>query len=200
MINSLFSPGDDWQNNACLDWSHDSIVLYINGYRKAADLLVRKVADTSSNQNILVYPIAFLYRQYIELQLKYIIRESRILLSDGSGFPEHHKIKALWDVANGLMKRIVNEVDPSAKDYIARNDVNEIGGIINQFNETDPESFAFRYPRDKKGNNNLEGLTHINLRNLRDQMDLLVEKLNKYDLVVGLLRDWQSEMRAEHAP
>ena len=175
-------------------------MLYIDGYRKAADALAHKVVESASDQDILVYPIAFLYRQYIELQLKHIIRESRILLSEGNGFPEHHKIKALWDVANGLMKKIIKEVDNSAQEYITKSDIDEIGRIVNEFVKVDPESFSFRYPKDKQGNDNLEGITHINLRNLHDQMDILSEKLDKFDLVVGLLRDWQSEMYSNYGP
>ena len=200
MTNSLFSSGDDWQSNACVNWSHDSIHLYIEGYFKAADELTHRVVDTSSNQDILVYPIVFLYRQYIELQLKNIIRESRVLLSDGHCFPEHHKILDLWGVANGLMNRIIKEFYSRAQDFITPEDVKFIGGIISDFVEIDPASFAFRYPEDKKGNKNLGGLVHINLRNLHDKMDNLAEKLEKFDLVLGLLRDWQADMRATYGP
>ena len=73
-----------------------------------------------------------------------------------------------------------------------------IGTIVNDFVEVDPESFSFRYPTDKNGNNCLEGITHINLRNLHDQMDVLAEKLDKFDHVVGLLREWQSEMYSNY--
>ncbi|GAC19580.1 hypothetical protein [Paraglaciecola arctica] len=76
MTNSLFSSGEDWQSNACVNCSHDSIGLYIDGYRQAADTLAHKVVESSRDQDILVYPIVFLFRQYIELQLKRIIRES----------------------------------------------------------------------------------------------------------------------------
>lgn len=198
MDNSLFSYGEDWKNNACINWMHDSIRLYIDGYRKAADLASHKVIESQSNQDILVYPITFLYRQYIELYLKCIIRESRILLGEGSSFPEHHKIKDLWHVANALMKKIIKEYDASIPDYITKNDLKVIAKIIDDFVEIDPESFSFRYPEDKQGNNNLDGIQYINIRNLYDQMESLAEKLNKFDLVVGLLRDQQSEMTATY--
>lgn len=200
MSNSLFSSGDDWQSNACLNWSHDAIRLYIDGYLKAADELAHKVVETARDQDILVYPIAFLYRQYIELQLKNIIQESRILLSEGRGFPEHHKIWDLWCVANGLMKSIIKKVDESAQGYITKEDIDHIGKIIKDFVEIDPESFAFRYPEDKKGNKYLEGIIHINLTKLHDQMEILSEKLDKFDLVVGILREWQDDMRATYEP
>lgn len=193
MTNPLFSPGDDWPSNACLNWSHDSIRNYLDGYRKGADVLAHKVVETSTDQDTLIFPIVFLYRQYIELHLKYIIRESRILLSEGTGFPEHHKIKALWDLANGLMNKITKDIDPSAGDFITKDDLAIIDTIINHFSQVDPESFSFRYPNDKKGNNTLDGLTHINIRNLHDQMEILACNLDKFQLVVDYIRDWHSE-------
>jgi len=188
MTNSLFSGDKDWQANACLNWSHDSLKLYIDGYRVAADKLVHDVVDNASNQDILVFPISFLYRQYIELQLKHIIRESRIFLEEGNSFPEHHIIRDLWCTANGLMAKIIKDHDATIKDYITNSDIDKIQQIITDFVKVDPDSFAFRYPKDKKGNKNLEGIKHINLRKLHDQMEILKEKLDKYYLVVSLLR------------
>lgn len=200
MSNSLFSGDKNWKANACLNWSHDTIGLYIEGYREAADKLVHDVVESGTNQDILVFPISFLYRQYIELQLKHIIRESRIFLEDGVSFPEHHRIGDLWNTANSLMARIIKDHDQSIKDYITKADVQAIKTIITEFVKVDPESFSFRYPKDKKGNNNLGGIQYINLRKLHDQMDVLKEKLDKYYLCVSLLRDFQNEMRAEYGP
>lgn len=198
MTNSLFSGDEDWQANACLNWAHDSLGLYIEGYREAADNLVHDVVESSNNQDLLVYPISFLYRQYIELQLKHIIRESRIFLEDGNSFPEHHKIRDLWFTANGLMTKIIKEHDATIKEYIRNSDIEIIQKIITEFVKVDPDSFAFRYPKDKKGNNNLDGIQHINLRKLHDQMEILKEKLDKYYLVVSLLRDYKDEMSSEY--
>ncbi len=200
MTNLLFSGGDDWKANACLNWSLDKIGLYIDGYREAADKLVHDVVESGVNQDVLVFPISFLYRQYIELQLKHIIQESRIFLEEGSGFPEHHRIDDLWDTANSLMAKIIKDRDQSIKEYISKEDVLTIKTIITEFVKVDPESFAFRYPKDKKGNANLEGVQHINLRKLHDQMDLLKEKLDKYYLCISVHRDYQDEMRAEYGP
>jgi len=200
MSNSLFSGDKDWKANACLNWSLDTLGLYIDGYREAADKLVHEVMETGANQDILVFPISFLYRQYIELQLKHIIRESRIFLGEGGSFPEHHKINDLWNTANALMTKIINVHDQSIKDYITKEDVQTIKTIITEFVKVDPDSFSFRYPKDKKGNRNLDGIEYINLRKLHDHMEDLKEKLDKYYLCVSILRDFQDEMRSEYGP
>lgn len=200
MSNSLFSGDQDSRANACLNWSLDSIGLYIEGYREAADKLVHDVVETGTNQDTLVFPISFLYRQYIELQLKLIIRKSRIFLEEGAKFPEHHRINDLWNTANSLMAKIIKEHDQSISEYITKEDIEAIKIIITEFVKVDPESFAFRYPNDKNGNRNLDGITYINLIKLHDQMEILKEKLDKYYLCVSLLRDFQNEMRAEYGP
>ena len=98
------------------------------------------------------------------------------------------------------MKKIISKLDESAGEYITKEDLKIINKIINDFVEVDPKSFAFRYPEDKQGNKNLEGITHINLRKLGQQIGVLAEKLDKFDLVVGLLNEWQADMRATYAP
>ena len=47
-------------------------------------------------------------------------------------------------------------------------ELNEISRLIGEFSKVDPLSMAFRYPVDKTGTPSLPGITHINLRNVRD--------------------------------
>lgn len=60
----LFSTQEDWWNNACMNWSSSGWSLYASGYKEAADALVTKVEERSTNQDTFVYPVLFLYRQY----------------------------------------------------------------------------------------------------------------------------------------
>ncbi|HSW00554.1 MAG TPA: hypothetical protein VLI39_10305, partial [Sedimentisphaerales bacterium] len=84
--------------------------------------------------------------------------------------PKHHRLKDLWVEAKGLIRRHYGEDTPPEIDYI--------DPCIEEFHEHDPESFSFRYPTDKKGNLNLGGLSHINLRNLYETMDRLTSFLD----------------------
>ena len=93
---SVFCGDADWQTNACLNWLNDPIELYATGYKEAGDRLVEFVLLNSRDQDFLIYPIVFLYRQYVELRLKEIIKEGLILLEEGNAFPKHHKIWELW--------------------------------------------------------------------------------------------------------
>jgi hypothetical protein len=66
----------DWKNNACL--RNGDEYAYREGYRKGAQILVRAVEETQSDQDFLVYPIVFLYRHHIELALKRVIKRAHI--------------------------------------------------------------------------------------------------------------------------
>ena len=158
----LFSTQEDWWNNACMNWSSSGWSLYASGYKEAADALVAKVEERSTSQDTFVYPVLFLYRQYLELQLKMMVRTLKHLQDLGREFPKGHKIDALWTEA----ERLICQAFPEE----SRTEMVETGRLIREFAKVDPLSTAFRYPVDKDGNPSLPGMRYINLRNVRDVM------------------------------
>ena len=157
----LFASSEDWHMNACLNYSHDMTYGYVEGYRRAADHLVKHVAETGSDQDVFVYPIAYMYRQHIELQLKQIIDTGRRLLTNESGHPKHHKLHNLWPLAKGILRQTwPNSPDPP--------EFKLIDNFIDQFSKVDPNSTAFRYPKKENDCNSLPNISHINLRNLAE--------------------------------
>ncbi len=184
---SVFCSDADWQANACLNWSPDPIELYAMGYKRAGDRLVEFVLTNARDQDILVYPIVFLYRQYVELRLKEIIKEGRILLDEGRDFPMHHKIWDLWCTAKELsVKAFENENEQPTFDYAEH--------VIKEFSQIDPDSFAFRYPATKQGDKTLEGVTHINIRRLAEHIEGLSKDLEGISTGISVYRGWQQEM------
>lgn len=158
----LFSTQEDWWNNACMNWSSSGWSLYASGYKEAADALVTKVEERSTNQDTFVYPVLFLYRQYLELQLKMMVRTLRHLQDIGRDFPKGHKIDVIWTEAERLLRQAFPDE--------SRAELVETGRLIHEFANVDPLSTAFRYPVDKDGNPSLPGIKHINLRNVREVM------------------------------
>lgn len=156
----LFTTQEDWWNNACLNWCHDGWGLYASGYKNAADFLVQRTEETNVGQDSLVYPVLFLYRQYLELEIKDLIRVARKLQSIEGDFPKHHRIDTLWNVCHELL----SEISP----HDSVDELKEIGRLIGEFAEADSTSMAFRYPEDKEGKPSLPGIRHINLRNVRE--------------------------------
>lgn len=139
--------------------SHEDWCVYADGYKKAADILVRDVLETGTKKNFLIYPIVFLYRQYLELRLKEILRNSRILTGQEPDIPTHHRIGDIWR----LCKKIIPELQSANKDSPINLDM--IGQCIGEFQKYDPKSDAFRYPMDTKGKNSLPNLKRMNLLN-----------------------------------
>jgi hypothetical protein len=125
--------------------------------------LVHSVAEGKTILDAVIYPIVFLYRHYIELSLKDIIFLCRRLKQEGSGFPQHHNLGTLWDEAKQLLSDHYGSDTPE--------EMKNLDGCIDDFATHDPNSFAFRYPWDKKGNRTLQDLRHINLRNLFETME-----------------------------
>ena len=70
----FFTSDQDIFHNAYLKRACGSWYAYADGYRRAADI-INKNCQTFYDRNTLVYPMIFLYRQYIELALKDIIRK-----------------------------------------------------------------------------------------------------------------------------
>lgn len=158
----LFRSAADWWHSACLNWSHDEWDLYAQGYKLAADVLVQHVVAEQTDQDALVYPIAFLYRQYLELSLKELIRLGSQLLGTPDDLPHHHDLRELWREC----RRIMEQVWPRGPS----DDLDAVEERINEFTSTDPASTGFRYPTDKSGSASLPELRHVNLRNLSDVM------------------------------
>src|SRR4030042_2814002 len=84
----LFTTAEDWWNNACLNFIHNGWSIYAIGYKDAADILVSHIEEKRRYQDTLVYPIVFLYRQYLELALKDIIRKGQRLQEISDPFPQ----------------------------------------------------------------------------------------------------------------
>lgn len=183
---NIFNFPHDWQFNACLNWSDAPLELYTIGYKEAADNLIDKVFSERYMQNALVYPICFLYRQYIELRLKEIIRSGRILLDEGTGFPQHHRINKLWETAKEIIKKVFS-------DEKEHPDLSLIEHVISEYSKIDPDSFSFRYPFDKSGKNILEGINYINLRHLSEYIDKFGEAIDNISFVISVSLDHKNE-------
>jgi len=192
-LEPIFCADDDWKANACLDWWHSSLELYAQGYKEAGDRLAEFVINKERDQDYLIYPIAFLYRQYIELRLKEIIKEGRILLEDGKDFPKHHKIWDLWCLAKEIIIKVSTDIfdeEPFDLKYAEH--------VIKEFSQVDPESFSFRYPTTKDGDKNLSGISHINIRRLAEHIESLSKDLESISTAISVYREWQQEMWASY--
>jgi HEPN domain-containing protein len=115
--------------------------VYAIGYKQAADIIVDYVKAKRGDQDFLVYPILFNYRQYIELALKGILRDARLLLDEPGGVPPTHNLLDLWREVRPLLLR----VEPNAEA-----DLKPTDEYFDRFARLDPTSFRFRYPQTRR--------------------------------------------------
>jgi len=75
-LTKLFEGIKKDRTNADIGWMLNKAPFYNEGYKTAARELTVNYGDRHTNEkDTLVFPIVFLYRQYLELTLKDIIRE-----------------------------------------------------------------------------------------------------------------------------
>jgi len=192
----FYSDTDVW-HNAYLNKFHIPWSLYATGYRKAAELLVEHCHALSygrSNpfyeKNTLVYPIVFLYRQYVELTLKMIIQEGNKVVTNPQPLPKTHSLATLWPVC----RHVIQE----RRLPISTKDLSSIEDYIKQFSMFDPTSEAFRYPITTQEAPSLPPtLESISLRGLTDAMRKFAELLESVSTLLGADVDLELEFRKD---
>ncbi|WP_228273805.1 hypothetical protein [Rhodocyclus tenuis] len=176
---SLFIKGEDSYNNAMLGWTHFPWDIYAAGYKDAADALVGALAERKASIDSVVYPLVFLYRQGLELQLKLILPLARRLAGKEAVADLQHSLMPLWSE----LRQHIEQLDPRENDE----ELPAIEDFIHQLDSVDPGSFAFRYPMTKKGEVSLPELQHINVRHLSEVMDSVF-------MLLGGIYSWLGEI------
>lgn len=156
----LFISDTDWWHNACLGFGSNKWDMYATGYKDAADIVVNHIVETRQGMDFLVYPVAFLYRHYIELRLKELLTEGQQLLDETYDLMGGHDIDALWCKC----RQILEKVWPNG----SKTELGDVGALIAEFRQFDKTSQSFRYPVLNDGSPTLPDLQHVNLRHLKD--------------------------------
>lgn len=185
----LFTAGNDGQSRACLNFLDDQWDLYALGFKTAADMLVERLQENNSHIDAIVYPICFLYRQYLELRLKEIIKSGYDLLDEPQKFQPTHNLVRLWEDAREPIGRIFQEEDQSS--------LTAIDSVVEQFSKIDAHSFSFRYPVDKKDSPSLPGVKYINVVDLKNEIDKAELILEGISIGVSVYIDHKDDMKRE---
>jgi hypothetical protein len=190
------SAGGPWRGVANVQgvWgigTHPTV--YAVGYREAAEVLVKHVLDTGYHTDFLVYPIMFLYRQYVELRLKEIaVLGARLV--DATPPPDEvtggHALEPLWKFCRVVVEKA--DSGPTA-------DLDNAERTLDKLTWADPGSFAFRYATNKNGSRSLpKGLTIIDIARVNEVMSGIG---NLLDGIVDFIHaeqdakdEWLSEM------
>jgi hypothetical protein len=185
--------GAGWVFNACMDTT-PTIGRYALAYRTAAEELFRPLGESEGaerhHNDLLVYPLVFCWRQFLELMLKEMVSMARALSGkSGSANLHKHDLMPLW-----------NELKRHLPGLGARPAEIEIfGRTLARLAEYDPDSFAFRYPTDKQGASTQSDIPlHINLKFLNDTMQGIANWLDAGHSEMSERLRFEAEMTAEY--
>jgi hypothetical protein len=186
---TLFAGAGDWQFNACMNIRPPDWYPYTEGYRRAADIIIEHLMLRDRNGvDLLVYPIAFLYRHHLELRLKELIREGSLLLDRECELRKTHDLSKLWPQCRSIVKEVWPEGSDSELDAIEE--------CIEEFSTVD-RSESFRYPVDTKGNPSLPSVPdHVNVRHLADTMTKIANLLRGAQMGIEVYLESKSEAEA----
>ena len=183
----LFVEAEDWWMNACVNWYHDPTEVYVSGYKEAADSLVNSVADRIGTADTLFFPIVFLYRHYIELRLKSLLYDGHHLLDREYEQKSEHQFSKLWPKVRSILVELWP--DDSADGLTG------IDGLIAQFEQIDPRSTTFRYPKGFDGENSLDIETRrVNLRNLKEVVGAMAIILEGSAIAISEYQSYKNDM------
>jgi hypothetical protein len=139
-------------------------------YKVCADRLIeaqktRPVVDRSE-----VYPTVFLYRHYMELELKSVVAIGRVAERG-----ENATAKVLPILNTHALKELLQQCREICEWLGLLNGqfadaFTNFSTLIDEFSEHDPNSFSFRYPIDKKLNPTLTRLGDIDLNHVEVMM------------------------------
>ena len=207
----LFGPGEDYDANACISHWIEVDYVYTSGFRRAGSRLAQHVCETGSDQDVLVYPIVYLYRHHIELILKAIIGIAASLLDRELTEGDHrvlggHGLSRLWDIARPMLNPVCALVpNPPFPD----DDLEGIDSYIRQLHEHDPDGQRFRYATTKPKRSDRRGtaagipslsqdLKLVNIRAFAHALENLAGYLEGIEGWFGDLVDAKPEWRRKY--
>lgn len=171
---------------------------YANCYKNGANTFIDKSLNDRELRDDLIYPLVFIIRHYIEIRLKSMIQELNYYLEFKSDFPNGHNLILLWDKFASKYKASGGNTN--------RDEFNTMKCLIKEFHDVDPNSEAFRYPVDKKGEvtQTMEFINYLHLQDTFEKVCNLLDgisnetsilcDINK-DIVHDLMSDLYSDYR-----
>jgi hypothetical protein len=181
----IFGEWMPWKLNAFVGEPRGSFERYAVGYLKAGKLIMDWLEKNQRDQDYLVYPLAFLFRHYIELRLKEINASAGRLLDDQQEMQMNHEILPLWNTAKTKLK-LIDVGDSTAMEK-------QIERVVSAYAQIDRLSFAFRYPVNKKLKPSLERKNLINIKRFGDATVELSEMLEAISLAISVMNDQKNE-------
>jgi hypothetical protein len=183
----LFNTGGPWQSNVKADMPFLRDYRYVEGFRRATELLGEHALAHRVDVDALAMPILFCYRQWMELRLKDLLVAGRKLAEEEAEPLYTHDLNVLW--------RRVRPIIEKAWADEGRDALDPLEAVINELAELDgPTGTGFRYALDRSGGPSLPDDLQINLQNVAMVMAKVGILLDGAAEGIGQMLEWQREM------
>jgi hypothetical protein len=151
--------------------------LYVAGYFQAARALLEGPPDKFF-LTFAIYPVVFLYRHYLELELKgLMIATARLLNKPRPEFEDDHDLLRLWEKFKNMLP---------AEHYALREAPN-IQRLLKQIHGVDPKSMNLRYGLAKRLQSpSLPPAIEFDVNTFRNTMDKLKAQLGILETIIDL--------------
>ncbi|MGO8761264.1 MAG: HEPN domain-containing protein, partial [Desulfobaccales bacterium] len=126
----------------------------------------RTARASRSIRVFIAFPTIFLYRNFIELCLKLIIRYGNQLYNIQGDYKQTHDLEKLWNDCRAIIENKGHKKET----------LDATENIIKEFSRIDSTSYETRYPEKKDRTFTMDGISNINLKNMKELMD----KINNF--------------------
>jgi hypothetical protein len=190
--NDLFRRGPQVDLNACVGRNGGPYDLeaYSRGYFHAAERLMASLEENTTNVDVILYPLVYLYRHGVELALKALAQKLPRIWDDHGEIHLTHKLQDNWARVRPYLTR-EPEFDPNEPvlKFVDR--------VLADLIEIDPKGEAFRFPSARDGKLFLQDMSIINLQVFGEAMNTVAEAFDYWYWRTTELWDAKCEMEAE---
>lgn len=189
-----FTATEQSTRNAFVRWNPYREAEIADGFKEAADAVVAHALEQPSHPDRFLFPIAFMYRHSLEVELKILHRKASHLTTTplpNKGLNTHDLVR-IWQ----LVRRMIEQVWPQGN----RQELDRVEQVIRDFQDADPRAQAFRYEVDTKGEENLKAFPDaIAIDSLRDVVTKAYELLDGCEMGIDHYLDLVAQMEREHS-
>lgn len=165
------------------------------GYRLAGQLLTEAAQHQPPQySDMLVFPIAYVYRHTLELKLKDCIRDGTAYLGNERVPDRIHDLVSLWDDFQGVLEDCGVGRGLSGWPHLRE--------VVHQLQDVDkPNATAFRYADEGDGESLLpDDLTVIDTKLFGHHLEQALDVLDGWQMALEAARDGRREMRQQAPP
>ena len=159
--------------------------VFAKGYLLAAEHLAQALLQRPRFSDYEAYPVVFLYRHALELSLKHVIYRCaqlgalREIDSIRDELHNNHRLPGLMEAADASLSLLFPD------DELLSRTIPVCRQTCLELSEIDPDSFAFRYPMDKRGKYTTKLHLTLNLTSFAQHMSSVLEDLGTVGFGLG---------------